>query len=326
MTTTPINNSAAGTVDLSLIVPCFNEAENMKAFQNAVINAFSDYDGNYEIIFVDDGSKDDTLMMLRKIKEEKRCAIKIISFSRNFGKEAAIFAGLKYAVGKYISIIDADLQQRPEIVRKMIRILDENPDCDVVAAYQECRQEGKVLSFLKKCFYRTINWLSDVKLQENASDFRTFRRGVADSILSMPETQRFSKGIFSWIGYRTQYIPYTACTREAGTTKWNVSKLINYALDGIMGFSIRPLRLIISLSGISAFASAAYLLIVLCQKIIGSSSIPIYAAVIVLILFLNSIQLFCIGIVGEYVGRTFEQTKHRPIYLAKEIVIGDADL
>lgn len=305
---------------LSLIVPCYNEAENVAAFQEAVISAFSDCDYDFEIIFVDDGSSDATLHELRKLYKLQHCPVKVVSFSRNFGKEAGIFAGMKHAGGEYISLIDADLQQRPEIVRDMVDILDAEPDTDVVAAYQDRRGEGKFLSFFKKIFYQTINKLSDVNLKSDASDFRTFRRSVAESILSLGEYHRFSKGIFAWVGYKTHYIPYTACERAAGKTKWSFRKLFNYAIDGIIGYSTKPLRISTFLGFLTAFASLVYLIIVVLQKLIAGIAIPGYATIIVLILFLGGMQLFCIGIIGEYVGRTFVQSKDRPIYIAKEIL------
>jgi len=305
---------------LSLVVPCYNEAESVALFQNAVIQAFNGCGYDYEIIFVDDGSKDATLHELRKIYKQQLCPVKVISFSRNFGKEAGIYAGIKHASGEYISLIDADLQQRPEIVRDMVKILDEQPEYDVVAAYQDRRGEGKVLSFFKKNFYRVINRLSNIDLKSDASDFRTFRRSVAESIITLGEYHRFSKGIFAWVGYNTCYIPYTACERAAGTTKWSFRKLMNYAIDGIIGYSTTPLRGATFLGMVTAFAALIYLVIVVLQKLITGIDIPGYATIIVLILFLGSMQLFCIGIIGEYVGRTFEQSKDRPIYIAKEIM------
>ena len=170
---------------LSLVVPCYNEAENVAAFQEAVIGAFGGCGYDYEIVFVNDGSSDATMHNLKKLYQVQQCPIKVISFSRNFGKESAIYAGMEYASGEYISLIDADLQQRPEIVRDMVQILDDKPEHDVVAAYQDRRGEGKVLSFFKKRFYGTINHLSDVNLHADASDFRTFRRSVRDSLLEL---------------------------------------------------------------------------------------------------------------------------------------------
>ena len=305
---------------LSLVVPCYNEAENVADFQEAVIGAFEGCGYDYEIVFVDDGSRDATLHNLKKLHKAQKCPVKVISFSRNFGKEAGLYAGLQHASGEYISLIDADLQQRPEIVRDMVQILEENPDTDVVAAYQDRRGEGKVLSFFKKSFYSIINMLSKVTLQPDASDFRTFRRSVRDSILELTEYHRFSKGIFAWVGYETQFIPYTACERAHGTTKWNFWKLLNYAVEGIIGYSTAPLRLATCLGGISGVAAVLYLLWVIIEKLVWGIDVPGYASIIVLILFFGCMQLFCIGIIGEYVGRTFEQTKLRPVYIAKEIL------
>ncbi len=305
---------------LSLVVPCYNEAENVAAFQEAVLGAFAGCGYEYEIVYINDGSRDATLHNLKKLYHAQACPIKVISFSRNFGKEAAIYAGLQHAQGEYISLIDADLQQRPEIVRDMVAILDEQPQYDVVAAYQDRRGEGKVLSFFKKTFYKTINLLSNVTLQPDASDFRTFRRSVRDSILELAEYHRFSKGIFAWVGYETHFIPYTACERAAGTTKWNFWKLVNYAIEGIIGYSTAPLRLATLCGVVTGIAALLYLISVIIEKLSFGIAVPGYATIIVLILLLGAVQLFCIGIIGEYVGRTFEQSKNRPVYIAKEIL------
>lgn len=305
---------------VSLVVPCYNEAENVEAFQDAVIQAFDGCGYDYEIVFINDGSKDATLHNLKKMFELQKCPVKVVSFSRNFGKESGIYAGLEHASGEYICLIDADLQQRPELVVNMVNILDEQPEYDVVAAYQDRRGEGKVLSFFKKSFYSLINALSKVTLQPDASDFRTFRRSVRDSILELAEYHRFSKGIFAWVGYNTCFIPYTARERAAGTTKWSFWKLVEYAIEGIIGFSTAPLRLATVLGGFSGIVSILYLLVVILEKLIKGIDVPGYATIIVLILFFGSMQLFCIGIIGEYVGRIFEQSKKRPIYIAKEVL------
>lgn len=305
---------------LSIVVPCYNEAENVFGFHKAVLAAFSAITFDYEVVYVDDGSSDATLHNLKKIYQEKSCPVKIISFSRNFGKEAALYAGLQHTAGDYVSFIDADLQQHPETILEMVNILDTQPETDVVAAYQDRRREGKVLSFLKKSFYKLINRLSDIDLKSDASDFRTFRRSVAQSILALNEYHRFSKGIFAWVGYETCYIPYVADERVAGTTKWSFFKLLNYAVEGIIGYSTKPLRIATFLGGFTACLSMIYLVFVVLQKLIAGIDIPGYATVIVLILFLGGMQLFCIGIIGEYIGKIFEQSKDRPIYIAKEII------
>lgn len=306
---------------LSLVVPCYNEGENVAPFQEAVISAFSGCGYDYEIIFVDDGSTDATMHNLKKLFAAQDCPVKVVSFSRNFGKEAALYAGLNHASGDYITFIDADLQQRPEIARDMVRILEEQPEYDIVAAYQDRRGEGKFLSLCKKAFYKVINSLSKVTLQSDASDFRTFRRSVRDSILSLGEYHRFSKGIFAWVGYQTCFIPYTAQPRERGRSKWNFWKLLNYAVEGIIGYSTAPLRLATYLGGVTGVAAVIYLIAVVIEKLSKGIDVPGYATIIVLILLLGSVQLFCIGIIGEYVGRTFEQTKDRPIYITKEVLI-----
>ena len=284
------------------------------------MQAFAGCGFDYELVFVDDGSKDATLFELKKLHAAQACPVKVVSFSRNFGKEAGLYAGLQHASGEYICLIDADLQQRPEIVLDMVKILDEQPQYDIVAAYQDRRNESKVLSFFKQSFYKVINSLANVQLKSDASDFRTFRRCVAESILNLSEYHRFSKGIFAWVGYNTCFIPYVACERAAGTTKWNFGKLLNYAIDGIIGYSTKPLRIATFLGMLTAIGALLYLLIVVLEKLIWGIAIPGYATIIVLILFLGGMQLFCIGIIGEYVGRTFEQSKNRPIYIAKEIL------
>lgn len=303
---------------LSLVVPCYNEGENVLPFHEAAVNALGEMD--LEIVYIDDGSRDATLHNLKKIYAKKDCKVKIVSFSRNFGKESGIYAGLEHATGDYICIIDADLQQRPEIVKDMVAILEEKPEVDVVAAFQDRRSEGKVLSFFKRSFYKVINRLSKVPLQPDASDFRTFRKSVRDSILSLGEYHRFSKGIFAWVGYTTDFIPYTACQRMNGKTKWNFWKLFNYAIEGIIGFSTAPLRLATICGSVTGVAALIYLICVIVEKLTRGIAVPGYATIIVLLLLFSSIQLFCIGIIGEYVGRSFEQGKNRPIYIAKEIV------
>ena len=305
---------------LSLIAPCFNEAENVRPFQEAVMADFQGCGYDYEIIFVNDGSRDATFHNLKKIHAAQECPVQVVSLSRNFGKESAIYAGLERARGEYIAFIDADLQQRPAIVRQMVQILEDGPEYDVVAAYQDRRGEGRVLSFFKKSFYAIINQLSNVTLQPDASDFRTFRRSVRDSLLELGEYHRFSKGLFAWVGFDTCFIPYTACERHTGVSKWSFRKLFNYAIDGIIGFSTRPLRMASHFGLYTALAAVLYLIVVVIEKIFWGIDIPGYATTIVLTLLLGGIQLLCIGIIGEYVGRTFEQTKNRPIYIAKHIL------
>ncbi len=303
---------------LSLIVPCYNEQDNILEFYDACKNAFADKIQDYELIFINDGSRDNTWKVLKKLYSSADQKVKIINFSRNFGKEAGIYAGLQKSVGDYVTIIDADLQQRPELVAEMVEFLEQNEEYDVVAAYQSERIEGKFVSLLKTAFYKIINKMSEIDFRSDASDFRTFRRVVADSILDMTEYYRFSKGIFSWIGFQTYYMPYVAEERHAGTTSWSVIKLFRYALDGIVSFSVFPLKIATFVGSISSLAALIYMLVVIIQKLAFGIDLPGYATLVVLILLIGGIQLITLGIVGTYIARIYIQGKNRPIYIQKE--------
>lgn len=302
---------------LSLIVPCYNEEQNVEAFYARCQEVFPT--DQYEVVFVNDGSKDGTYKKLQKLHEEHD-NILVVNFSRNFGKESAIYAGLHYASGSYISIIDADLQQDPEIVRNMVNILEEKPDIDVVAAYQAQRHEGKLMSGCKDRFYKFINRLSEVDLRENASDFRTFRASVQKALLDMPEYFRFSKGLFSWVGFETEYIPYEAAERFAGTTKWSFTKLLKYAMEGIISFSTLPLQLATFFGAIVSAIAIIYGIVIIAQTLITGIDVPGYATTIVVVLFLGGVQLLVMGILGEYLAKTYIQGKHRPVYIAKNVL------
>lgn len=302
---------------LSLIVPCYNEEQNVEAFYARCQEVFPT--DQYEVVFVNDGSKDGTYKKLQKLHEEHD-NILVVNFSRNFGKESAIYAGLHYASGSYISIIDADLQQDPEIVRNMVNILKEKPDIDVVAAYQAQRHEGKLMSWCKDRFYKFINRLSEVDLRENASDFRTFRASVQKALLDMPEYFRFSKGLFSWVGFETEYIPYEAAERFAGTTKWSFTKLLKYAMEGIISFSTLPLQLATFFGAIVSAIAIIYGIVIIAQTLITGIDVPGYATTIVVVLFLGGVQLLVMGILGEYLAKTYIQGKHRPVYIAKNVL------
>ncbi|NCC87916.1 MAG: glycosyltransferase [Clostridia bacterium] len=305
---------------LSLIVPCYNEEDNVYNFYNAVKDTFNNCSFDYEIIFINDGSHDNTFKNLKKIYKESLLKIKIINFSRNFGKESAIYAGLVKSVGDYVSIIDADLQQNPKFVLDMIEFLDNNDDYDCVATFQEKRKEGKALIFFKNSFYKVINKLTDLDFVNGASDFRTFRRSMAESLISMSEYHRFSKGLFSWVGFNTHYMPYQASERSAGKSKWSFRKLCRYAVDGIVAFSTTPLRISSIIGIFTAILSVIYLIVVIIQKIFLSIAVPGYATIVVLILLLGGLQLSALGIIGEYLAKIYIQSKGRPIYIAKEII------
>lgn len=304
---------------LSLVVPCYNEEENVELFYTEVNKCFAGKIQEYEFIFVNDGSKDKTMKKLKEIyKNRKSDNVKLIGFSRNFGKEAAIYAGMQQAEGEYTTVIDADLQQRPEVVVQMVQILEENEDYDCVAAFQEKRSEAKVLTFFKNTFYKIINTMADTEFISGASDFRTFRANMREAILSMSEYHRFSKGIFSWVGFETKFIPYVAEQRNAGTSKWSFKKLFKYGMDGIISFSVVPLRMATWAGTICAELALLYMIIIFIQKIFFGIDVPGHATIVTLILFIGGVQLFFLGVLGEYVSKMYIQEKNRPIYITRE--------
>ena len=304
---------------LSLIVPCFNEQDNVALLYETCAQVFQGVIPSYELIFVNDGSRDATWQRLKMIRERNpEAKLKLVNFSRNFGKEAAIYAGLQKAAGDYVTVIDADLQQRPEVVLEMVRLLDENEEVDCVAAYQEQRREGKFISFCKKMFYKLINKVCDIDFHDNASDFRTFRKRMAEAIVEMREYHRFSKGIFSWVGFNTHFIPYTAEERNAGQTSWSFWKLLKYACEGFLSFTTFPLRLSTYLGSIASLAAIIYLIVVVIQKLTNHIDVPGYATIVVLILLMSGIQLIMLGMIGEYLARVYIESKQRPICIEKE--------
>ena len=306
---------------LSLVVPCYNEEQNVALFYSEVKRVFDAEGYSYECVFVNDGSADNTLGELKKLHAEADGNIRIVSFSRNFGKEAAMYAGIEHAKGELICLIDADLQQRPEVVVGMVKRLDEAPELDCVAAYQAERHESGLLTFFKSNFYKLINSVSDTTFVQGASDFRTFRRSVAEAVLSMGEYHRFSKGILSWVGFNTEYIPYEVQERAAGESKWSFKKLFKYAIDGIMAFSTAPLAIPTVLGITMAVVSFLYLGIDGLISVISSDFENIRDTLIIfLLLLIGGIQLISIGIIGKYLAKTYEQSKNRPIYIAREVI------
>jgi len=304
------------TMKLSIVVPCFNEEGNVKKLFEEIKQNFKDI--MYEIIFVNDGSRDATQDELKKLYEENKSYTQVITFSRNFGKEAALYAGLKASAGDLVLLIDADLQQSPAVAVSMMEILDKNPDIDCVAAYQQVRNEGKIISFFKSCFYKLINKISDVEFVNGASDFRLMRRNMVDAILSMTEYHRFSKGIFGWVGFNTEYIPYEATKRASGKSKWKFKNLVKYAMEGITSFSTSPLRFSAYIGFITSLVSIIYMIVTLVQKLAFGIDVPGYATLAVLVLFFGGLQLFCLGVLGEYFAKMYIEVKNRPVYIIKE--------
>ena len=307
----------------SLIVPCYNEEGNVEKFLEVTKKAMAGYTDSYEIIFVNDGSRDETPKKLRKLFEEnKDVRIKVINFSRNFGKEAAMYAGFTEAVGEYVTVIDADLQQDPLYAVEMGRILDEDPDCDMVAAFQEKRKEGKFITACKTMFYKTVNRVTEVDFISDASDFRTMRQSVVKTILALPEYHRFSKGIFSWVGYNTKAIPYEVKERESGETKWNFTKLLKYALDGIVAYTDAPLKMPLYF-GVALGIISVILFVVGCIGAFTSPLLMLYGFIAAAVFFVGAIICIFLGITGYYLGKIHTQVKERPIFIAKEILTYD---
>lgn len=304
---------------LSLIVPCYNEEGSVERFFDETNRAFENRGFDYEFVFVNDGSVDKTYDKLKKIySENEKSNVQVLTFSRNFGKEAAIYAGLKAASGDFVCIIDADLQQRPEVVLEMLDVIGESDDTDCVAAYQKNRRENAFMRVAKSLFYKIINKMAEVDFKNGASDFRLMRKSMVRAILQMTEYHRFSKGIFSWVGFNTKYIPYEAAERENGKSKFSFFKLLKYAVDGIVSFSTFPLKLSAFVGFISALISIIYLVAVIIEKLAFGIDVPGYATIVVLVLFLGGMQLFSLGILGEYLSKVYVQVKNRPIYILKE--------
>lgn len=303
---------------LSIVVPCLNEQDAIPLFYRAFLKETAGMDVAFEFWFVDDGSTDGTLEALKRLRERDP-RVKYISFSRNFGKESAMYAGMEAASGEYVAIMDVDLQDPPSLLPEMMRgIREEKYDC--VATRRVTRAgEPKVRSFFARAFYRLINRISRTEIVDGARDFRLMTRQMVESILSLGEVSRFSKGIFSWVGYRTKWLEYENIARVAGETKWSFWKLLLYSIDGIIGFSTLPLA-IASVVGV-LFCLIAFVLILFFffKTIIWGDPVAGFPATICIILLLGGIQLFCIGILGQYLSKTYLETKRRPIYIAREI-------
>ncbi len=310
---------------LSIIVPACNEEENIDTIFSNIKAIFSDI--NYEVIFIDDGSTDKTYKVLESVYNKNNNVVRVISFSRNFGKDAALYAGIEHACGEYIAIIDADMEQNPKYLLKMMTFLDNHPDYDQVAMTIEKRKAGSAIKRMgAKMFYKLINVLSDVKFSEDASDFRMFRKTIKDAILTLPEKNRFSKGIFNWVGFNTKLMEYEVGTRTKGVSKFNFKKSVSYALDGIVGYSTKPLKLATVLGLLTSFIGFIYLIYIVIKTFIMGVDTPGFATIVCLILFIGGIQLVSIGILGEYISKIFIETKERPIYIAKKKLGFDEDI
>ena len=301
---------------VDLIVPCYNEEQVLNLFYDEtkkVINGISGYE--FTFIFIDDGSKDRTLEILEGFAQKYK-DVKYISFSRNFGKESAMYAGLKNSTGDYMLVLDADLQHPPKLIIPMLEAMEEGYDC--CAAYRATRDGDPPLrTFFTRRFYRIVNKISEVDMPDGAGDFRMMNRAMVNAVIAMSEVQRFSKGIFSWVGFNTKWIDFENVERAAGETKWNFWKLFSYAIDGITAFSTFPLK-VSSYVGLFTAASAfIYLIYIIIKTLIFGKDLPGYASTVTLILFVGGMLLLACGILGEYIAKIYLEVKNRPVYIIR---------
>jgi len=300
---------------ISLIVPCYNEEEVLPILYdevNAVTRVMKEQE--FELLFVDDGSKDNTLDILKQLHEKDE-RVKIISFSRNFGKEAAIYAGLQNAAGDYVALIDADLQDPPKLIPEMYSAI-KNDGFDCVATRRATREgEPPIRSLFARAFYKLMNKMSKTETVDGARDFRLMSRKVVDAVLSMGEYNRFSKGIFGWVGFKTKWISYENIERAAGTTKWSFWKLLIYALDGILAFSTVPLIISSFVGLLFCFAAFVMIIAIIVKTSVVGEPVAGYPSMVCIMFFIGGVQLFCFGILGQYMSKMYMEGKKRPIYI-----------
>ncbi len=302
---------------ISLIIPCYNEQESLPIFYREVTSVARRMESEYELLFVDDGSKDRTLPILKELAAQDE-HVTYFSFSRNFGKEAAMYAGFCNAKGDYIAVMDADMQDPPSLLPQMTAILDSG-EYDSVATRRTSRTgEPPIRSWFAKRFYRLVNRISDADIVDGARDFRLMRREMAEAIVSMGEYNRFSKGIFGWIGFRTYWMPYDNIERAAGETKWNFWKLFKYAIDGIISFSQAPLSIASWFGMVMTLLSFLFLFLIVIRKAVFGDPVAGWASTICVIVFIGGIQLFCLGIIGQYIAKAYLETKKRPHFIISE--------
>lgn len=310
---------------ISLIVPCFNEQEALPVFYEEIKKILKTMECSHEILFVNDGSKDHTLEIIKELAAGDE-SVKYLSFSRNFGKEAAMYAGFCNACGDYVAVMDADMQDPPSLLPEMVKIL-ETGEYDSVATCRSNRAgEPRIRSFFAKRFYEIINCISEADIVEGARDFRLMKRKMVDAIISMSEYNRFSKGIFGWLGFQTFWLSYDNVERVAGETKWSFWKLFKYAVDGITNFSQAPLS-IASWGGVlMTFLSFIMLLVIVIRRLIFGDPVAGWASTICIIIFIGGFQLFCLGIMGQYIAKIYLETKHRPHYIVSETNVNGAEI
>ncbi|WP_143463595.1 glycosyltransferase family 2 protein [Levilactobacillus enshiensis] len=308
---------------ISLVVPCYNEEESIPLFYRTVSKVIDSMNAptptvTPEYIFVDDGSDDRTLEEMKTLHQQFPETVHYRSFSRNFGKESALAAGLQATTGDVVAVMDVDLQDPPELLPKMFKLIEQDGyDC-VGTIQKERRGQSRIRAFLSSSFYRVINWLSDVRIEPNARDYRLMTRQFVDTVLSLPEFNRFSKGIFSWVGFKTTYLTYESQPRAAGKTHWNLRQLFSYSIEGIIDFSSAPLRLATWVGGISFVLSLIGLIFVFVRALTVGGAVAGWPSLVVIVLLIGGIQLFCLGILGQYINKIYLETKHRPKFIIRE--------
>lgn len=306
---------------ISTIIPCYNEQEALPYFleeiRKVADNMSATGDVSFEFLFVNDGSKDKTLDILRQAAQQDK-RVHYISFSRNFGKEAAMYAGLKNATGDYVAIMDADMQDPPSLLPEMYAALQSGEYDSVATRRVDRKGEPPIRSFFARCFYKIINRISDADIVDGARDFRLMKRQMVDAIVSMSEYNRFSKGIFGWVGFRTKWLPYENVERVAGETKWSFWKLFKYSLQGIIAFSTAPLAIASVLGIVLCLAAFLMIVVIVVKTLAYGDPVGGWPSLACIILFLGGIQLLSIGILGQYLAKTYLETKHRPIYIVAE--------
>lgn len=309
---------------LSLVIPCFNEEDAIPIFYNETVKVLKGMDIDYEFLFIDDGSKDKSLeRMVELAKKDDK--VFYYSFSRNFGKEAAMYAGLKNAKGDYVTIMDVDLQDPPALLPEMLDKI-RNEGYDSVATRRKDRKgESKIRSFFADSFYKIINKISDADIVSGARDYRLMRRKMVDAVIAMSECNRFSKGIFGWVGFNTYWLSFENVERSVGTTKWNFWKLFKYAISGIVNFSNTPLDIASFFGVFMTILSFFILVFIVIRKLMFGDPVQGWTSTICVIIFIGGIQLFSIGIIGQYIGKIYMETKNRPVYIVSKSNDKDID-
>ena len=300
---------------LSVVVPCYNEEKSVPLFYTAAVDVLKSLPLSYELIFVNDGSRDGTLQEMLKLYEAHRDTVRVIDFSRNFGKEAGLLAGLRASKGDLVTVMDVDLQDPPSLLPKMLETMEKNGD-DIVGTRRVDRKgEPPVRSWFARKFYKLINRYTEVEIVDGARDFRLMKRPVVDAILSLKERNRFSKGLFVWVGFKSEYLEYENVERAAGESKWSFWKLFRYALDGIIEYTDAPLRAAAWVGGVLSAVMGIELIVLLILSIVGSVSSSV--VLISVVLFLGGIILLAAGIIGEYLAKTYDEVRQRPPYIVK---------